>query len=204
MSDDSNGSNPNTNAPTDTTPAPDWRQGLGELAGHDRIVGFSSAKELAEAYINSPKPLKLPTSTDEYTLPKEVKIKGLRSMALSNKMSQDQLDGILKFNQDLTSKALQSRQEQQAKDIKTLKDEWGDKYENNIALAKKALKHYDSKDEDVSKLLKMGNMGDNPAVMRFMHKLGESLGEDSFVSNSGNTKTTKASIAERLFPNHPK
>lgn len=205
MADDPTGSNHNTNASatTESTPAPDWRQGLGELAGHDRIVGFKSTKELAEAYVNSPKPRKLPASVDEYKVPEEVKIKGLRSMALANKISQDQLDGILKFNRDLSSKTLQSRQEQHTKDVKALKDEWGDKYDSNLKLAKKALKQYDSEDESVSKLLKAANMSDNPSVMRFMHKLGKALGEDTFVESSGNVKKGKASLAERLFPNHP-
>lgn len=199
--DDNNNTNASANSSNSTV---DWRESLGDLSKHERISGFKTTKELAQAYIDSPLPRKLPESVDGYTVPQNIKIKGLRKMALENKISQNQLDGILAFNKELTDQSLNDIKERRKGEVQKLKEEWGNDYDKNIKVAEKALKHYDTEDGSISKLLKNNNMKDNPTIMRFMHKLGSSLKEDSFVGDSGNVKKPKSSLASRLFPDHPK
>ena len=179
----------------------DWKEALGDLASDERFKGFNTVKELADAYAKAPKPRKLPNSPEEYTVPENVKVKGLRAMAHSNRLSQKQLDGILEYNNRITSNAQEAIKNQQAAAVAQLKEEWGDKYEENIAKAKKAVSHFD-KDGELTEFLQKTRAGDNPKVLRFMHKLGKSLDEDGFMKGDDNVRKPSKSLAERMFPNH--
>ena len=178
-----------------------WKEELGDLASDERFSGFNTVKELADAYANAPKPRKLPNSPEEYQLPENVQVKGLRSMAHSHRLSQKQLNGILEFNSGITKKAQENIRKQQEAAIKQLKEEWGDDYDTNLANAKKAVAHFD-KDGELAEFLQKTRAGDNPKVLRFMHKLGKTLEEDGFMKGDDNVRKPNKSLAARMFPNH--
>lgn len=181
----------------------DWKTTLGDLAKHERMTGINSLQDLAKAYVESPSLPKLPTKVDEYTLPDTVKIEGLRTMALENKFTQEQLDGLIKFHDGLASKALKDEKERRTKAEEKLKTEWGDKYKANLELAKKALKHFDGEQEGIADLLKNSGMANDPKIIKFLHKLSGTLKEGEHIGDDGNVKKPEKSIASRLFPNHP-
>lgn len=180
-----------------------WRTDLGELASNERIAGIKSVRELAQAYINAPQAPKLPNSKDDYQLPEKIRIKGLRQMAHENKMTQAQLDGLLKFNEAVTKAALEQRNARVNNDIAKLKEEWGDNYEAHLKQAERALSKMDFDEGTVQKLLSEAGMAKDPRILKFLHKVGKTLGEDTFINSEGNAKMPSSSLAKRLFPNHP-
>lgn len=178
-----------------------WRDQLGEFASHERVRGFKSLKEMAEAYVSSPTPPQLPESHEGYTLPEKTKIEGLRKMAYSNKLTQEQLNGVLKFNEDITKKAVETINEQRRNAISSLKKDWGDDYEANIKDAQLALKSLDT-DGEMTKFLKTSGMSDDPRIAKFLHKIGGTMKEGGYIGSDGNIKKKPKSPASRIFPNH--
>lgn len=197
-----NASNANTNDDNAGSSAPvNWKDQLGDLANHDRVKGFSSIKELVQAYANQPVPPSIPESSDGYTLPEKIKVKGLRKMAHENKLSQKQLDGILSFNEQSTKKAIEEMNEQRKSAIASLRKDWGDDYDSNMKSAQQALKSLDQNNE-MSKFLATTGMADDPRVAKFLHRIGSTMGEGGFIGSDGNVKKKAKSKAERIFPNH--
>ena len=72
------------------------------------------------------------------------------------------------------------RQEALDAAVKSLKDNWGDKYEENATLADNALHKLTS--PEFRKLLIATGLNDNPLVVHTFHNLGTVLSEDQFVS----------------------
>lgn len=181
----------------------DWKQELGDLGTHERIANVGSVKELAERVVNTPTLPKLPESVDGYKVPETVKIKGLRTMALNNKLTQEQLDGVLKFNNEATTTAVNNLRQERLKAVDKLKSEWGDKYDEHLNIAKRAFTHFDDEEGTMNKFLKESRAGDNPTVLRFMHRVGKLLQEDGHFQSDDRTTVKGKSAAARLFPNHP-
>lgn len=181
----------------------DWKKDLGDLGTHERIAKVGSVKELAESVINTPPPRKLPATVDEYKLPENTKVKGLRTMALKNQLSQEQLDGILRFNTDATKAALADIRAKQQEAIGKLKTDWGDKYNEHVNLAQRAFQHFDDETGSMKQFLTESRAGDNPTVLRFMHNVGKMLQEDGYLKSDDRTVDKGKSAAARLFPNHP-
>lgn len=182
----------------------DWREGLGDLRSNEGISKFQSARELAQAYLDKPDAPKLPENKDGYTVPERVKIKGLRQMAHENRMTQAQLDGILKYNEKMTKAALEQRKTRLDSDMAKLKEEWGDNYDANVKQAEKVLSKMDFDDGTVAKLLTTAGLDKDTKLLKFLYKVSKSMGEDTFVNSEGNVKMPSSSLASRLFPNHPK
>lgn len=200
---DSAGANDNTNASGgEKNHALSWKDQLGDLANHDRVKNLGSIRAMAEALVSTPTPPTLPETSDGYTLPEKIKVKGLRKMAHENQLTQKQLDGILSFNEGVTKSALEEASKKKADAVATLKSEWGDDYENNLNKAKQTLKSIDNKDREMAKLLTTTGMADDPRVAKFLHKLSGTLQEGGFVNSEGNIKKKPSSLAERMFPNH--
>lgn len=199
MSDGNNDNDNDNNNNNDSTS--DWRDALEDLKSHERLSGIKSLKDLAKAYIDSSSNVTLPASVDEYKIPENVKIKGLRSMALANKFTQDQLNGLIKFHEEAANKTLQTTKEKRTAAEASLKQEWGDKYDSNLALARKALEYFD-KDKQLTEQLKSAGMANDPQIVRFLHKLSGTLKEGRFIGDDGNPPKPKKSKAQILFPNH--
>lgn len=84
-----------------------------------------------------------------------------------------------------------------ANEMKTDKEIGGDKLDENLAVAKKALDTLGT--PELSKLLGRFDaeenpggtgFGNHPEVIRFFHKVGTSLGEDKFIGGGGTNKGT--------------
>lgn len=178
-----------------------WKDQLGDLVSNDRLSGFTSIRDLAKAYVDLPPPAKVPESVDGYKLPDTVRIEGLRSMALDNKLTQEQLEGLIKFHEGLTKKSLEDVKNQRTKAEQKLRDEWGDEYDNNLKTAKGILKSEAGK--EISELLKTSGMANDPKVIKFLHTIGMTMKEGGHIGDDSNVRKSNKSRAERLFPNHP-
>ena len=80
----------------------------------------------------------------------------------------------------------------------------GDKLDENLGIAKKAIDEFAS--DGLRELLEgPAGLGNHPEVIRFMHKVGKALSEDRFVgSNKGQAvdPTDEAVLASKLYPSH--
>jgi hypothetical protein len=83
--------------------------------------------------------------------------------------------------------------ERQMAQVEMVRNEWaqqaqadkefgGDKLQENLAVAKKALDSFGS--PELRALLNESGLGNNPEVIRFMYRAGKAISEDSFVGNS--------------------
>ena len=120
------------------------------------------------------------------------------------------------LTQDAAQKLLQTMGPalavRQAEQVKAIQDGWaessrtdkefgGEKLQENLALAKKALDQFAPKGSDGSAaefrtLLETTGLGNNPEVIRFLVRVGKGISEDGFVSGRNGTPppTDRASI----------
>lgn len=116
-------------------------------------------------------------------------------------LSQDAAQKIL----DKMGPALAERQSQQ---LQTLRTEWadaakvdkefgGDKLDENLAVAKRALDAFGS--DELRNLLNESGLGNHPEVIRLLYRAGKATGEDTFVRGGKGTNTS--ADPRRLYPN---
>lgn len=108
-----------------------------------------------------------------------------RELNLTNTGAQKILDRVLPA---MVSRAqeMEAAQRKGWRDaIKADRDIGGDKLKESLAVAVTARDRFG--DEDFAQLLK-GPLGDNPAVIRFLHKVGSQISEDRHVTGSGTAR----------------
>jgi hypothetical protein len=84
--------------------------------------------------------------------------------------------------------------------VKTDKELGGEKYAENLAVAKKAIDTFGS--PELRAVLNKTGLGSHPEVVRAFYKVGKQISEDSFVT--GSKVAPKKSTAEVLYPTHSK
>lgn len=98
----------------------------------------------------------------------------------------------------------------QAEQIETIRNEWadnaradkefgGDKLNENLGVAKKALEQFGS--PELRTLLNESGLGNHPEVIRFMYRTGKAISEDRFVGGGNSGNAEPATIAQRMYPN---
>ena len=103
----------------------------------------------------------------------------------------------LNLTQDAAQKLVESMgpkiAERQLAQVEAIRNEWaqqsqtdkefgGDKLNENMAVAKKALDSFGT--PELRTLLVQSGLGNNPEVIRFMFRAGKAISEDTFVGNS--------------------
>jgi hypothetical protein len=89
--------------------------------------------------------------------------------------------------------------------VEAIRNEWmqasqvdkefgGDKLNENMAVAKKALDSFGT--PELRTLLQQSGLGNNPEVIRFMYRAGKAISEDTFVSNSNGASSGKANAGD--------
>lgn len=106
---------------------------------------------------------------------------------MSVKIADNQQDAINKIRSDWETQS------------KADKEFGGDKLDENLAFAKKALD--DLGTDELRNLLNSSGLGNNPEVIRFMIKAGKSISEDGFV---GSKRSESSSKAAKDFNDHAK
>lgn len=122
--------------------------------------------------------------------------------AKSQNLSQEAAQKLL----DAMAPAAAARQQEQ---IEAVKSQWvessksdkeigGDKLNENMAIAKKALDQFGT--PELRDLLNESGLGNHPEIIRAFYRAGKAISEDGFVAG----RTTNANTndpAKRLFPN---
>lgn len=118
-------------------------------------------------------------------------------------LSQDAAQKIL----DKMAPAMQERQVQTLEKAKTLwadttradREIGGDKLQENLAIAGKALEAFGS--PELRGLLNESGLGNHPEVIRMFLKAGKAISEDGFVGGKRVNSAAATDPAKRLFPN---
>lgn len=107
---------------------------------------------------------------------------------------------------DKMSTTMAAQQDQQVQNIRT---EWetaaksdkeigGDKFDANLAVAKKALESFAS--PELVELLNQSGLGSHPEMIRAFYKIGTAISEDKIVKGTASPSDEKT-VAQRLYPN---
>jgi hypothetical protein len=72
-----------------------------------------------------------------------------------------------------------------------LKETWKDDYEQNVNIAKHAVKAVDNEDEEITKYLESTGLGDDPVFIKLFHNIGLKILDDTLVQGIQTNKTGK-------------
>lgn len=94
--------------------------------------------------------------------------------------------------------ALNQAKAQWVEGAKSDKEFGGEKFGENLAVAKKAIDKFGT--PELLKLLNESGLGSHPEVIRVFYRAGKAISEDRFVTGGASTNV-EADPAKRLFPN---
>lgn len=112
--------------------------------------------------------------------------------------------------QKMLEKMGPAMQARQAEAISAVQNQWkeasttdkefgGEKLNENLAVAKKALDTFGT--PELSKLLKETGLGNNPEIIRAFYRAGKAISEDSFVAGAQGRPSAMRDPAKALYPN---
>jgi len=127
-----------------------------------------------------------------------------RELDLSQAAAQKILDKVAPVVHQQNLQRMESIREGWKSQTKSDKEFGGDKFDSNMAVAKKALDKFGS--PALRKLLNESGMGDHPDVIRLFFKVGQAISEDRFVAGRGGEGSVDvndpAVMAKKLYPTH--
>ena len=178
-----------------------------KLVGRKGVIvpNEKDSPEMHEAYR---KALGVPSKPEEYkftsidNLHPEIKMTpeasgGFAQLAHKFNLTQSQADGLLGWYMTEASNGLLKRDEASTlarKDAETkLRSEWGDNFNNNIALANRVVNKFGGKDA----LEAFGELGNKPGVLKFLAGLGKKMSEDSISRGESSDLTLTTDSAKK-------
>ena len=106
---------------------------------------------------------------------------------------------------DLEVKRVQAQQqahsalvESWAEQVKADKELGGEKLQENLAVARKAIDEFGS--PELKELLNSTGLGNHPEVVKLAFKIGKAISEDGFVRGQPKAAATESDLAKSLFP----
>lgn len=161
------------------------------------VTGEQPAASKAEEVAQAPESyeLKMPegveldkAAADEFiAIAKELKLDQANAQKFADvgaKMAQRQIESHAKLV------------ESWAEQVKTDKDIGGDKLQENLAVARKAIETFGT--PDLKDVLNSTGLGNHPAFVKFAYQFGKAISEDKFVT--GSPKGPETDMAKRMFP----
>lgn len=157
------------------------------------------------------KPAGAPETYEDFTLPEGVTLDAelgtdLKAIAKDLNLPQEQAqklaDLALKHGQKLANtqaEQLAAARNTWANESKADKEFGGDKFEANMAVAKKAADTYAS--DSLKALLDQTGLGNHPEIIRLFHKVGQTISEDRFDGGRSTHSAGQQTAAERLYGN---
>ena len=102
-------------------------------------------------------------------------------------------DWFDKTNEAAYQAQVKAGKDASAAELKALRDEWGDAYQENVASAKAALREF--ADKETQEYIRK-HMGSDPKLIKLLARVGETLGEDKIRGEGGTGGTGKMSPGE--------
>lgn len=202
-----------------TTAAPEATPAAATTVTTESTPAASTTPEAKPIEGEQPKPGEKPAEVKpaevayEFKLPDGVKLQGealdelkatAKELGLTQEQAQKVADLGAKQAQAFTTQLMEYQRTQTAEwanATKADKEIGGDKLDENLGVAKKALDTYAT--PELKKLLNDSGLGNHPEVIRTFFKVGKAISEDGkIVTGSAGEKSRDATpIANRLYPN---
>ena len=133
--------------------------------------------------------------------------KAFREQAHKLGLSAKQARGLYDWYNSLAGEKLQGASKTREEWVSALKAEWGPSFAENVEAARRALRYHG--DESLVDLLDSTGLGDHPAVVKMMAKIGKGLKEDGLRGTAGASmgaddakRRINAILADRNHPYH--
>jgi hypothetical protein len=174
-----------------TTATPDSTQATGTPDAPKTDDTKATEPQVPEAYeLQMPDGIELDkASADEFTtIAKELKLDQAAAQKLADiaaKQAQRQVDAHTALVESWVAQ------------VKTDKDIGGDKLDENLSIARKALDTFGT--PELRDVLNASGLGNHPAVIKAFVNAGKAISEDKFVA--GAAKGNDTDPAKKLFPN---
>lgn len=201
--DTTNNANPNPNAPANPEAKPneakvtDGEGGQGNGGGKTESNDGNSGAPEAYAAFNLPEGLALEGERLESAN------SAFKALGLSQDQAQGLVDLYAKLQGEDTSAFTQMLESQRVQQIETwgteAKQQFGDKYEQTVGLARTAVQHCD--DPELTEAFNTLGWGNHPVMIRTFAKFGEFLRGSKIDGLDGSTGGGgEKSLAERMYP----
>lgn len=168
--------------------APTFRELLPEdVREHEHLKSFETPGALAKSYVDLKSSIVVPPESAEaydFTVPEEMKmdtdaIKEFKQLAFDMSLTSEDAAKLVEFDvarlkkahESLQAGAAKTRQEAETK----LKQDWGDEYEANLDVAKRAIEKFGG--QILRDFLNETKLGDRPELVQFCHAVGKAMGE---------------------------
>ncbi len=106
-------------------------------------------------------------------------LKSFRQVAHQKGLTQEQAKAVIDFYANFRSDELAARGRLVEQGMELLKQDWGDDYDRNLALANKALERFGG--AELVEELRVSPLGTSPALARAFLRVGRAISEDRFV-----------------------
>ncbi|BCB27051.1 phage endoprotease [Sulfurimicrobium lacus] len=120
-----------------------------------------------------------------------------KELNLPQDAAQKVLDKMAPVIQARHMEQFEAARAQWAETAKSDKEFGGEKLDENLAMAKKAIDTFGT--PEFRALLNDSGFGNHPEVIRVFYRAGKAISEDRFVAGSGGGKTPQ-SVAQRMYP----
>jgi hypothetical protein len=174
-----------------------------ELLSNERLKDVKSVEDLANRLVSAKLAPEIP-APDGYKLPEGTPPE-LGQFAHENKLTQEQLDGVMgKVNE-----WYEGREQLLLKEISDQGQaklvEWGEAAKENLGLANSGVSYIEAKHPGLRDMLVDTGYGNHPLLMDVFKTIGEMVKEGSFVGGDTNTPATKKmTAAEKMYPSATK
>ena len=121
-----------------------------------------------------------------------------KDLNLPQEQAQKVIDKIAPVLATQATERLKAARTEWVETAKADKEFGGDKLEENLGVAKKALEAFAT--PELRTLLEDSGLGDHPDVIRLFFRVGKAISEDGVVSGKPGT-SAPLSIAQRMYPN---
>ena len=129
-------------------------------------------------------------------------IAAFTEFARDAKLSQEHAQGLLaKLAQAAPArrdKLIEQARAQWQQDAHADQEIGGDKLDENLGIAKKALEQFGSK--ELRSLLDESGLGNHPEMIRVFYKIGKAISEDGFVAGRA-SQQAQPTLAQQMYPN---
>ena len=144
----------------------------------------------------------------EFTMPENVQMdegavnafsEFAKEAGLSQEAAQKMIDKMAPAMQARQAEALNAARESWGESSKTDKEFGGEKLNENLSVAKKAMDAFGT--PELRTLLNESGLGNHPEIIRAFYRAGKSISEDRFVPSGAGGRTGGKDPASSLYPN---
>jgi len=150
-----------------------------QYASDPRFEGVDSFDKLLEKITQQPQ---APDSIDAYqaTLAglNDEAMGGFKKAALDAGLTSSQFDKVVGYYNDQSAQARKMADATLDKYVDTVRDDWGDEFDNNLKTAKTALHQLAPKIDGLKEFMDNPFIGSHPVALRLFHAIGSMISED--------------------------